>query len=233
MKLKSFSLIFSFVTLLSSLIYILGNPLTKIQENTHRYLEALGYDTYVTLYFKVDCNYSEGFKNAYRNGISFIINRENSDKFKSEDAFIAHKNFGIEIHFNRTITNLRSFFSSHLDKNMEYLISIDLSNFDTSSVTYMDSMFYKCSSLVSIDLSKFNTSLVKDMSTMFYGCISLKYINLTNFDTSSVTHMGSMFFNCSSLESLDLSNFNTSSVTYMGTMFYACSSVKTKDLTKF
>ena len=109
MKLKCFTLIFSFIILFSSLNYILGKPLTKIEKNTHRYLEEFVYDTYVILYFKEDCNYSEGFKNAYRNDISFIINQENNDTLTSEDSFIAHKNFGIEIHFNITVTRLGTF----------------------------------------------------------------------------------------------------------------------------
>ena len=174
MKIKNFSLIFSFVKFLSFLIYILGRSLTKIQKNTQRYLEEVDYDTYALLYFKEDCNYSEGFKNQYRNGISFIINRENNDKLTSEDAFIAHKNHGIEIHFNKTVTNLGTFFSRPFDKNMEYLISIDLSKFDTSSVTDMGSMFFNCSSLESLDLSNFNTSSIRYMGAMFYACSSLK-----------------------------------------------------------
>ena len=70
-------------------------------------------------------------------------------------------------------------------KNMFYecslLKSIDLSNFDTSSVTTMESMFYTCSSLKSIDLSNFNTSSLDPsygMNSMFNGVSNLKYINL-------------------------------------------------------
>ena len=43
------------------------------------------------------------------------------------------------------------------------LHSLDLSNFDTSSVINMQYMFYECGELQSIDLSKFNTILVKYM----------------------------------------------------------------------
>ena len=53
------------------------------------------------------------------------------------------------------------------------IISIDLSNFDTSSVTNMEFMFSCCSSLTSLDLSNFNTQKVTDMKNMFYNCNSL------------------------------------------------------------
>ncbi len=216
----------------NSKVYIFGKPSIKSQEHKPRYLEEDNYDSYAILYFKEDCNYSEGFKNEIRNGISFIFNRENGKKLTREESFIAHKGFGIEIHF-KIITTLEAFFSSLYDDNMEYLISIDLSNFNTSSVTTMESMFFESISLEYIDFSNINTSSTTTMESMFYGCISLKSIDLSNFDTSSVTHMGSMFYNCDSLKSLNLSNFNISSVLYMGAMFSDCSSLKSIDLSSF
>ena len=50
------------------------------------------------------------------------------------------------------------------------LISLDLNNFDTSSVTIMNYIFYNCSSLISLDLSNFNTSSATYMSSMFDEC---------------------------------------------------------------
>ena len=56
------------------------------------------------------------------------------------------------------------------------LTSLDLSNFDTSNVKYMASMFEGCKSLTTLDLSNFNTSNVKNMASMFEGCKSLQHI---------------------------------------------------------
>ena len=42
-------------------------------------------------------------------------------------------------------------------------------------------MFYHCLSLISIDLSSFDTSTVTDMAELFYGCLKLEYINIKNF----------------------------------------------------
>ena len=116
-------------------------------------------------------------------------------------------------------------------RNMFYrcdnLTSLDLSNFDTSNVTDMRDMFNYCRSLTSLDLSNFDTSnIVTSMSYMFFYCQSLISLDLSNFDTSNVTSMAYMFCYCQSLISLDLSNFDTSNVTDMSYMFYNCSNLK-------
>jgi surface protein len=113
------------------------------------------------------------------------------------------------------------------------LTSIDLSNFNTSKVTYLFNMFAGCSSLTSLDLSNFDTSNVTDISTMFSGCENLTSLDLSNFDTQKVTRMEKMFKDCSGLTSLDLSNFNTSKVTNMYSMFDGCSSLTNLDLSHF
>ena len=66
------------------------------------------------------------------------------------------------------------------------ITEINLSNFDTSKITYMNYMFYGCSLLTSLDLSNFDTSSnSKNFATMFRGCSSLKYINLKNSNIKS------------------------------------------------
>ena len=97
-----------------------------------------------------------------------------------------------------------------------------MNEWDTSNVTNMDSMFYKCSSLTALDLSNFDTSNVTNMNHMFGNCSSLTSLNLSSFDTSNVTSMDSMFFCCENLTELDLSGFDTSNVTTMMAMFSLC-----------
>ena len=46
------------------------------------------------------------------------------------------------------------------------LTTLDLSNFDTSSVEYFDGMFDSCKSLTSLDLSNFNTGKAITMHAM-------------------------------------------------------------------
>ncbi|MDY6397135.1 MAG: leucine-rich repeat protein, partial [Treponema sp.] len=102
---------------------------------------------------------------------------------------------------------------------LPYIKEIELSDFDTSNVTYMSWMFSGCSALESLDLSKFDTSNVTDMIWMFSGCSALESLDLSSFDTKKVTIMVGMFDSCSALKSLDLSSFDTKKVTDMSCMF--------------
>ena len=101
----------------------------------------------------------------------------------------------------------------------ENLVSIDVSNWDTSQVTYFIQAFSQNHNLESIDVSKWNTSNVENMAHMFMMCSSLTTLDLSGFDTSKVTTMISMFNGCSSLTTLDLSGFDTSKVNNMEHMF--------------
>ena len=71
-----------------------------------------------------------------------------------------------------------------------------------------EKMFSSLPNIIEIDLSKFDTSLVTSMNSIFSGCTSLKSINLLNVDTSKVEDMRKLFNNCRFLTSLDLSAFN-------------------------
>ena len=94
-------------------------------------------------------------------------------------------------------------------------------------------MFSGCSSLKYINLSNFNTQSVTNMSYTFSGCSSLKNINLSSFNTQSVTDMSFMFYNCSSLTNLDLSNFTAENLITMCGMFKNCRSLRNLDLYNF
>ena len=61
----------------------------------------------------------------------------------------------------------------------------------------MGFMLWGCSSLKELNLSNFNTNNVTYMEGMFSGCSSLKELNLSNFNTNNVTDMAGMFFGCS------------------------------------
>lgn len=110
----------------------------------------------------------------------------------------------------------------------------NIERLDTSEVTDMSIMFYRCSSLSSLDLSSFDTSKLESMASMFLSCTNLTSLNLSSFNTSNVTSMGSMFGYCSNLsEILGLERFNTDKVKNMGTMFYSCTSLTSLNLSSF
>ena len=83
----------------------------------------------------------------------------------------------------------------------------------------MGNMFEKTESLISLDLSNWDTSNVTSMGRMFQGANSLSSLDVSNWDTSNVTSMSNMFWRADSLLSLDLSSWNTSNVTNMWAMF--------------
>ena len=87
------------------------------------------------------------------------------------------------------------------------LITIDVSEWDTSRVTNMSCMFYVCNKIKVLDLSNWNTNKVINMSYMFQGCNNLTTIYVSKYNeetgtgwtTSSVTNSDSMFANCTKL----------------------------------
>lgn len=101
------------------------------------------------------------------------------------------KEFGYD--YEGEVTSLRAMFTA---KEIE---TLNLSNFDTSQVTDMGSMFYECRALTTLDVSNFDTSQVTNMTGMFHGCRKFKSLDVSNFDTSNVTSMIDMFSSCSSL----------------------------------
>ena len=66
-------------------------------------------------------------------------------------------------------------------------------------------LFRNCTA-ESIDLSDFDTSSVNNMKDMFYRCSNLTSLNVSSFDTSNVTNMDYML-DCPKLETLDISSF--------------------------
>ena len=116
---------------------------------------------------------------------------------------------------------------SHMFFRCNNLTSLDLSSFNTKNVTNMGYMFQDCKSLTSLDVSSFNTEKVTEMYSMFRGCNSINSLDVSSFNTAKVTDMAAMFQNCESLTSLDVSSFNTENVKYMLRMLSGCFKLKT------
>ena len=122
-----------------------------------------------------------------------------------------------------------------------HLRTLDVSGFDTSNVTAMNSMFDGCSSLEELDVSGFNTSKAVKLWSMFKDCSSLKKLDVSGFDTSKADTLKEMFSGCSTLTELDVSGFVTSNVepglpynpTGIQWMFADCQRIKFLDLTGF
>jgi surface protein len=94
----------------------------------------------------------------------------------------------------------------------------NITNWNTSSVTTMQTMFYQASNF-NQDLTNWDTSSVTGtgMQYMFYFATNFNG-NITNWDTSSITTMQYMFQSATNFNG-NISNWNTSSVTIMADMF--------------
>ena len=67
------------------------------------------------------------------------------------------------------------------------VISVDFTNFNFSSVEYMESAFRECQKLKSVDISNFNNTNIKgNIDGIFLGCKNLEYINLTNYKGTDI-----------------------------------------------
>ena len=202
------------------------------------------------------------------NGITSIINPNYNPEPSSyylnyDSSLIVKTNFSI--YLSNTEKEVKLMFTSPVKTcySMFYgcskIIEIDLSNFDSSNLEYINQMFdgctslkiikfgdfktskvhnmvnvfYNCESLETLDLSSFDTSKVHDFHYMFYNCRSLKYLDLSNFNTSSCGCTHNMFEGCTSITSINLSSFDTSKVYYMNHMFYDCKNLISLDLSSF
>lgn len=168
-------------------------------------------DKTITLYY--------GYKKTPGTGEYELIEWTNKNKDKSkpftkatfDESFALYQPISCEDWFN-SYTKLEEI------ENLHYL--------NTSKVTTMHNMFYKCTSLKSLDLSAFETSNVKDFGYMFWKCNRLESLDVSSFDTSAATTMWAMFTYCQKLKTIDLTNFETANVQKMGYMFSSCTNLK-------
>ena len=105
-----------------------------------------------------------------------------------------------------------SLFKGYRANSIDEIVSYNT----TENVTKMAAMFYE-SAISSIPL--LNTSKVTSMEQMFYRCYSLR-TTVPLLDTGEVTNMNSMFDQCYYITSVP--PFNTSNVTKMAGMFADC-----------
>ena len=110
---------------------------------------------------------------------------------------------------------------------------IDVSNWDTSNATAMNSMFRFCSQLQSLDVSNWNTSKVTNMFGMFEGCTSLQSLDVSNWNTSKVTECPRLFHTCFELQSLDVSRWDVSNINNITDIFYRCGKLQKLDLSNW
>lgn len=113
----------------------------------------------------------------------------------------------------------------------EFVIYSPSTIYGSIATTGVGNIFQGFTGLVTLDLSNFDTSLMDSFKCMFTDCQKLKSIDLSHFDSSNVTNIVAMFQGMSALESLDLGNLDFKSVTttqerYYGLPFDDCNKLK-------
>ena len=110
-----------------------------------------------------------------------------------------------------------------------------LENLHTSNLTYeFKSAFKNCTSLQEIDITNFDLSSVRFINELFKNCSSLKSVKLPNNlgnDIEDTIYISGLFYGCSSLESADLSMLHDKYL-YFSSVFYECSNLNSVKLGK-
>ena len=106
-------------------------------------------DNYITIKFKNEVKYPYGFgfisdlsQNEYRTEIYFV--KYDNVRYGLSESLIIPKDKEVKIAFNSELTSTTKFFYDYLDPNVEHIVSIDLSNFNSSLLESAESMFYGC-----------------------------------------------------------------------------------------
>lgn len=105
-------------------------------------------------------------------------------------------------------------------------LNVDLSNWDTSNVTDIYFAFNGAKNVNTGDLSKWNTSKVTDMTNMFAYSENINLGDISTWDTSNVNNMYATFQEANNPTVGSLSGWNTSNVTDMGLMFVSAQNMK-------
>jgi len=215
MKITNFTFIFA-------LVFFFGN----LQFINSQFVPYPDYDpfdegeqNYMIVYYGKEVQLDSNFFHEHRTNIKEIKTRE---KFFTKDSIenitVTPKD-KLKIYFNSSLSSLESFFDRLFDDNVKYITSVDLTNFDATSVTSTKNMFYECVSLKSVTFSEFSSEL-SDTQSMFDLCESLEAIDLSQFDMSSVTNTMNMFFDCRSLKKLVIPYANLGQVENAADMFF-------------
>jgi surface protein len=74
--------------------------------------------------------------------------------------------------------------------------------------------------ITALDLTHFDTSSLTNASYMFQGNSHLKTINLSTWIAPNLTNVDSMFYNCSGLTKLDIRGIDFTKTTSYNDIFY-------------
>jgi len=133
----------------------------------------------------------------------------------------------------------------------DYLLSIDVSHFDSSKINQVEYMFNSCKRVRFINLTNFNPLYVNSLMDFIHDCFALTSIDMTNcnilckdfrysflansalnsldlssFKPTNIEKISYFVHNSFNLILLDISNFNTTSMKSKNNVFTSCDKLK-------
>ena len=129
------------------------------------------------------------------------------------------------------VTNMKGMFAGAFDSQhyRSFANIVGLENFDTSNVTNMSYMFMEIRE-ESIDLSNWNTSKLSNLDSMFRYAFEIQSINLSEWDTSNITNVDYIFGYCFRLVYLNINTFNFNKFTKKENPFIELSKLKSNGI---
>ena len=119
------------------------------------------------------------------------------------------------------VTNMKGMFAGACVSGQHYRSFVNivgLENFDVSNVTNVGLMFLEIRE-ESIDLSNWNTSKLFNLDSMFRYAFEIQSINLSGWDTSNITNINWSFGYCFKLIYLNIDTFDFNKITNMDSPF--------------
>ena len=176
---------------------------TKKGDNTP--IPASNFDTEIDNIQTIIDGYT--FSSLYTGNTSTSQTTSDTNKYKILTNAIVKEIPKMELDFtNCTMLNYAFVWCYGLEK-------IDVSEWDVSTITNFRGMFYGCENLKEIDFSNWTTSSsITAINLIFKRCSSLKKANLSCFN--GAFNIGELFNGCTSLEFIDIRGLDLVNSTY-------------------
>ena len=129
------------------------------------------------------------------------------------------------------LENISYLFEETLADGHPHIKTIDVSNWNVSSIKIMTDAFCDCEHIKEIvGLETWDTSNVTDMAAFFMNCENLVDFDISNFNFEKVERLSFFFSGCTSLTSIDISYINCPNCTTINNLFSRCINIKTIDV---
>ena len=191
---------------------------------------------YIKVHYNLDkiIQYTYGWYNQYRS-IDDVDHFRTTYNIQKDGVIPLDPNYGqdLEIHFNKAIRTLESYFDTDYDSFADYIESVDFTNFDSSEVTSLAYLFGGVKKLKYVNFKNFKSSKLTTLSYMFDSCTALSSIDLSYLDTSNVNGFKGLFKGCSNLRLINITGFNfDKDIIDMDDAFSGLNSLRYIDLTR-